>query len=282
MLVELAVGDAYGAGFEFCDPTPPERPNDLSRYVDNASLPGLGRGRYTDDAQMALAVAEAILADDPWTAASLSRRFVDVYRRDPRAGYSRRTKAALDAALAGADFLSALDRRSESSGAAMRAAPIGVFPSEREVIGRARFQARLTHDTPAAADSAAAAALAAHYFLYRKGPRVLLPAYLERWVPGLWTRAHRGPVSVSGLDAVRAAVTAVARYDRLSDILTACIAFTGDVDTVAAIAMAAAAHARDIVQDLPAGLLEGLENGAFGRDHLARVDAALLARAAAA
>jgi ADP-ribosyl-[dinitrogen reductase] hydrolase len=64
----------------------------------------------------------------------------------------------------------------------------------------------------------------------------------------------------------------VVRNDRLSDLLKDCVAFTGDVDTVATIALAAASCSPEYEQDLPADLLGTLENGPYGRDYLAALD----------
>jgi ADP-ribosylglycohydrolase len=58
----------------------------------------------------------------------------------------------------------------------------------------------------------------------------------------------------------------------VADLLVDCVDFGGDVDTAAAIAMAAAACADDIVRDIPEILWNGLENGSFGRDKLIELD----------
>jgi len=50
----------------------------------------------------------------------------------------------------------------------------------------------------------------------------------------------------------------------------------GDVDTAAAIAMGAASQSVQIAQDLPGVLLDGLEDGPFGRTYMERLDAQLL------
>lgn len=71
----------------------------------------------------------------------------------------------------------------------------------------------------------------------------------------------------------------MASHATLADILRACVAYGGDVDTVAAIALAAASCSRDVSQNLPAHLADTLENGAFGRDYLVALDARLLALA---
>jgi hypothetical protein len=54
-------------------------------------------------------------------------------------------------------------------------------------------------------------------------------------------------------------------------------AFTGDVDAVAAIALAAASCCPDYAHDLPAALVGGLENGPYGRDYIIDLDRKLLA-----
>lgn len=63
MLVELAIGDAYGAGFEYA-PAAILKHNDLSRYIQHPKH-NIRPGQYTDDTQMSLAIAEAIVSADP-------------------------------------------------------------------------------------------------------------------------------------------------------------------------------------------------------------------------
>jgi ADP-ribosylglycohydrolase len=76
--------------------------------------------------------------------------------------------------------------------------------------------------------------------------------------------------------SVRAAITALGASERMSDLLRRCVDFTGDVDTVAAIALAAGSCCAEIEQDLPAHLVYGLEDSAFGRTYIEELDARLL------
>ncbi|NVJ10776.1 ADP-ribosylglycohydrolase family protein [Myxococcus sp. AM001] len=133
MLLELAVGDAYGAGFEYVSAERVLRDNDLSRYVEHPR-PLLAPGSYTDDTQMSLAVAEAMLSGEPWTPQLLARYFVATFRRDPRKGYSRRFQVLLEQVETGEEFLDRINPSSDRSGAAMRAPPLGVLPSSGQVI----------------------------------------------------------------------------------------------------------------------------------------------------
>jgi ADP-ribosylglycohydrolase len=161
----------------------------------------------------------------------------------------------------------------------MRAAPLGILPTIGEVLEKATIQAQLTHDTPDGIAAARAAALMPHYFLYDLGPKRDLGAFLEEYVPGhRWADGWQAKVGAKGWVSVRAAVGAVTAHDRLSDILRAAVAYTGDVDTVATIALAAASCSREVEQDLPGHLVDTLENGPYGRDYLIELDGRLLAR----
>ena len=230
---------------------------------------------------MSIAVVEAMLSGEPWTAELLASRFVDVFRRDPRQGYSKRTYSALSAARDGADFLARLNPVSDTSGAAMRSAPIGLYRTPAEVLSRAAFQAALTHNMHNGIRAAQAASLTAHYLHYRLGPKRDLPAFLSSHLPGDWTTRWHGKVGHPGIVSVRAALTALLRCERMSDLLRTCVDFTGDVDTVAAIALAAGACSTEMQQDLPRVLYAGLERGPYGYDFLVELDRRLAASATA-
>jgi ADP-ribosylglycohydrolase len=279
MLVELAIGDAYGAGFEYVADRIVRERNDLSAYIQH---PRHGKpGCYTDDTQMSIAVAEAIVSDEPWTPESLAGRFVTAFKRDPREGYAGGFYSFLQEVKDGAEFLARIRPESDKSGAAMRACPIGVYHPVAEVIRRSTAQAVLTHNTPDGINAAVAAALMTHYFIYRLGTKSGLGRFLAAHVPGPWTEPWRGKVGAKGMESVQAAVSAVMAHDSLSALLRACVALTGDVDTVATIALATASCSDEVAQDLPSQLVDGLENGPFGRDYLYELDARLLAKTAA-
>ncbi len=276
MLLELAIGDAYGAGFEYADPMFVDRYNDGMGYRKHPRH-DTRPGQYTDDAQMSLAIAEAIVGGEAWTTENLANRFVEVFHRDPHVGYAQGFYHFLRATRSGAAFVANIRPDSEKSGAAMRAAPIGVFPTIDEVIQRCTIQARLTHDTPDGIAAANAAALMTHYCLFGLGPKAELGKFLEEYVPGRrWSQPYIGKVRSKGWMSVQAAVTALVECDRMSALLRRCIAFTGDVDTVATIALAAGSSSTEVAQDLPAALDSDLENGAYGRDYIVSLDRKLL------
>src|SRR5258708_4705813 len=129
MLLELAVGDAYGAGFEYAPESLVRSHNTATHFVQHPRH-GISPGSYTDDTQMSLAVAEALISGESWTAEHLAERFVQAFRRDPRPGYSSRMYPILHEVTSGKEFLKLIQPQNDRSGAAMRAAPLGVLPSQ--------------------------------------------------------------------------------------------------------------------------------------------------------
>ena len=228
MLIELAIGDAYGAGFEFVDQQTIQLYNNLKGYIKHPHH-DIGPGCYTDDTQMSLAVAEAIVSRKLWTPELLATKFVAAFHRDRRLG-----------------------------------------------IENATIQAAITHNIPDGIKAAIAAALMSHYFIYQLGLKKNLGNFLEQHVPGEWSIPWQGEVSTKGVVCVRAAITAVMLHDSMSKLLQACIAFSGDVDTVATIALAAGSCSIEIAQDLPENLVQGLENQSYGRDYIRGLDRQLM------
>ena len=278
----MAIGDAFGAGREYRPPDEVRKNNDGRTYVQHGKWKDLKPGCYTDDTQMALGVAEAMVRDI-WTPMGLAGWFVEAFNRDPRAGYSSAGGNGgfygfLQKCDDGFDFLDGIRPHSDKSGGAMRAAAIGLLPNSRDVIDRAMWQASLTHGTQHGMDAAAVAALTVHYFRYSKGDK----SNLGKWLIDVsktnygWNEPFKGKVGAKGWQSTRAAVTAIMAHDTMEDILKACIAFTGDVDTVAAIAMPAACFSSEVEQNLHADLYAGLEQGEFGLDYLKAMDQRLL------
>ena len=114
MLVELAVGDAYGAGFEYASASILKH-NNLSSYIQHPKH-STRPGQYTDDTQISLAIAEAIVSEDSWTPESLANRFVEVFHRDPRKGYASRFYDFLQQTQTGQEFLTNIRPNSDKSG----------------------------------------------------------------------------------------------------------------------------------------------------------------------
>lgn len=276
MLVELAIGDAYGAGFEYVDYEVILAKNNLTGYYRHPRH-SIEPGNYTDDTQMSIAIAETIVSGQAWTQELLAAKFVEAFKRDPHSGYAGGFYQFLQNVRNGAEFLAQIKGDSDKSGAAMRAGPLGVFPTTSAVIEKCTLQAAITHNSPDGINAAVAAALMTHYFLYKLGPKKELGHFLKQYVAGNWTNQWQGDVGSKGWMSVQAAITALQSSDKMRSLLQKCVAYGGDVDTVATIALAAGACSSEIEQDLPDVLYKNLENNLYGRDYLEKLDQKLLA-----
>lgn len=277
MLVELAVGDAYGGAFEFTSSEFVKQHNDLSGYQDHPKWKDQNKaGCYTDDTQMTIAMVEALLSGQPLSKKLLADKIVAAFKRDPRKSYARRFGKFLEDVKDADEFLAEISPKSDKSGAAMRASPFGLFADVKEVLDKSKFQAMLTHDTPDGINAAQAASLMVHYFAYNLGKKGDLAAFIGKHLPNDWTSPWIGKIGPKGWQSVKAAITVIQDSNSLSGILQRGVAFGGDVDTACTIAMAAASFADDITQDIPNQLITGLEDGQFGRKYLQKLDKQLL------
>lgn len=115
-----------------------------------------------------------------------------------------------------------------------------------------------------------------HYFLYDLGSKQHLGEFIEEHISGNWNTQWQGKVKAKGWMSVQAAITAVQQYDSLSEMLKACINYSGDVDTVASIALAPASCSKEVENDLPDHLIAMMENRTYGYDYIVQLDQQLL------
>lgn len=266
MLVQIAIADAYGAGFEFQKQSFIDVYNTGTCY--EAGGRGLSVGAYTDDTQMSLAIAELLLEKENWSRFDVAQKFLDAFKRDPRAGYAKGFYNFLQKTRSAEGFLENIIQESTKSGGAMRSAPLGVISDIDELISKTYLQASVTHNTEQGLTSSIATALASHYFYHDIGDKKDLPKFLTCFLSGDWFTPWKGFVSVEGMDCVKGAITAVQQSDSLSEILIRCVAFGGDTDTVASIALGIINTSNQFENDLSPALFHGLENNRYGYDYL--------------
>lgn len=253
-LVGSAVGDALGAPFEF------ERPG-LYRSTHPAPvLTGIGEmrggggfgwrpGEFTDDTQMALALAESLTARDGFDADDLWHRW-QVWARTARdVGSHTRTVLHAPSHRGAAERVHHRTGQSAGNGSVMRNTPVALWTAEHSLaslVDLAGRQATLTHHDPHNAHGAAI-----HAAMIRAGIRgedvfdaagtmlEMLPvAARERWTPLLaagWrpdTGTNNGTVWV----ALAEAVWAVRHAATFEEAVVNAVDLGRDADTVACIA----------------------------------------------
>jgi len=267
MLLEIAIGDAYGSEFEFAEEKYIKKYNSGKSYYPNEV------GIYTDDTQMSLAIAEALLEDDLWTPESLSERFVNTFKRDPRFGYSKRLFQLFTEVSNGEDFLKKIDPSRDSCGCVMRAVPLGLIKNIDELLEKTEIQAKITHTPEIAILSTKAVALISHGFIYDNLDPLDIKDLLLEKVPGInWGVRWDGKVLNKAEHVVRAALMVLEKSDSFQDILINSVALTGDTDSVAAVAMGCASVSKNQYGAPFSQDLFCFENGEFGGDYLIELD----------
>jgi poly(ADP-ribose) glycohydrolase ARH3 len=288
-LLGTFVGDALGMPFEGM---PAEAMPTRIEMVEAR----LGRGTYTDDTQMMIALAESLIERDTVDDEHLARAFLDGY--DPRRGYGGGTRRVLQQWTAGTPVGIAAGRifggqGSRGNGAAMRIAPIAVRfaeDPERLVVEAAR-SAAITHAHPVGVDAAVvqAAAIgaalrgvgivpvalkAAHSEEMRSGLRdvaALLDAGLEAEEASRWLGS-----SSDACESVCAAVYAALAHSSFEQAVVFAVRLGGDADTVAAMT-GAIVGSREGAGSIPARWLDALEDDERGRSHVEQLAARLTA-----
>jgi poly(ADP-ribose) glycohydrolase ARH3 len=281
-LLGQALGDGLGAPYEgmpadhvFWSFGPA---SDLVRNPDGDLL------RYTDDTQMMIAVAESLVEHGEIIEDALAQAFVSHY--DPERGYGPGARRIIEAMAAGGDgrqlAATIFPGGSLGNGAAMRAAPIGLFFCHDldMVAEQARLSALPTHVHPLGIEGAQILALAVALVVREEGfdrrefYRMLLARARSeefRWALKAASRLrkrHSLGFLGSSLEAHRSVVTAIACFavapDCYEDVIARAISLGDDTDTLAAMAGAlAGAHLG--IEGIPAPLLAQLEDGDKGR-----------------
>jgi poly(ADP-ribose) glycohydrolase ARH3 len=293
-LIGTFVGDALGMPFEGW-------PADaLPATVEMVSA-RLGRGTYTDDTQMMIALAESLLRCDVVDEEDLAAAFARLY--DPRRGYGAGTREVIGLWGHGVSVAEAAGRLfggqgSLGNGAAMRIAPVAVrFASDRRLLDvQARRSARVTHAHPVGIDGAAvqAAAIAAAL----RGESILGAARAAARTEELRVRLELvGTLAPSRMDprqiyaqlgasssaheSVPAAIYAAVQADGFASAVTFAIRCGGDTDTLGAMSGAmsgAIAGARFGYSAIPRRWLDALEDGQRGRSDVQSLAMELAAR----
>ncbi len=270
MLLEIAIADAYGAGFEFSNTEKIEQHNTASYYSAH-ELYGFS-AKYTDDTQMSIAIAELMLSNENWTDTSIANQFVESFKRDPRKGYSKGFYELLSDVDGANDFLERINNGSDRNGAAMRSVPLGFIKDKQELIQKASAQAAITHNTDIAIASSCTVALLAHFGLHEKGSIADIKQYLDRESLSIWDYEWFDTVPVKAYETVSAALSCLLTCSNIKDLLVKTVSLGGDTDSVASIAVGLATCFEEYNKEIPIELIESLDESTFGVEFLNNLD----------
>jgi poly(ADP-ribose) glycohydrolase ARH3 len=294
-LLGLAVGDALGGRLEAQDA---HWIRDRFATVEQLIEYPQDEIWYTDDTQMAIGVAETLVAHGEILEEALCRAFADNY--EPSRGYGWGARSVLDAIQSGRDHREVAERHfpggSFGNGAAMRVAPVGLlFRNDPE---RLREQARLsalpTHRHPLGIEGAQLLALAVAIASRTDRDRLDRTVFLEELAAACESAEYRAKLEEAGrvqrpeqlaalgnrIEALHSVPTAIASFALMPESFDSTVAnvifLGGDVDTMAAMA-GALSGAYLGSGGLPSRLVNLLENGPKGRSYIMELSKRLLA-----
>lgn len=265
-LVGLAVGDALGAPLEFMGRDAIAATHGEVRELLGGGWLNVEPGEWTDDTQMALALAESIVARGRVDPVDIARRFVEWMRTHPK-DIGNITRTALGYLAQGIPHDEVGPRvcremagRCAGNGGIMRCAPVGLVHAARPdaLVRDSIATSALTHADPQAVWSAVAVNLAIVELLAGRGAGLVerVAAAIEEprvreallAAPGL----ARADVRSGGyvLETLGAAFWALENHRGFEDVVVAAINLGDDADTVGAVA-GALAGAREGVAAIP-------------------------------
>ncbi len=284
-LLGLAVGDALGAHFEGQSPDFLKR-----RYKSAADLienPPSGELWYTDDTQMAIGIAETLVACRGIDEVTLCSRFATNYL--PQRGYGRGARVILDAMVEGRDHKWLAENHfpggSFGNGAAMRVAPVGLlFRNDHDAVWeQARLSSLPSHIHPLGIEGAQIVALAVA--LASSTVELDRGSFFENLATRCMSVEYSQPLRRAsrleqvrdlamfgnGVKATDSAVTAIACFgltpDSYEQAIGNAILLGGDTDTIAAMA-GAISGAYLGIHAVPVHLLDNLEGRSQGRTYI--------------
>ena len=284
-MLGLAVADALGSPFEGLDAYGIYTAFGFARRI--VEHPPVDVLTYTDDTQMMIGVAEALVED--WRIVEESLMWAFARNFDRARGYGPNTRQVVEAARDGRDWralsLELLPDGSLGNGAAMRAAPVGLLfrDDPDRVWSEAALSALPTHRHPIGIEGAQLVALAVA-IATRGGPfdrsaffgELLGRARTDEFRWQLDTAAAMAPDAAasqfgSSIRADRSVVTAIACFaaepHSYEETVARAIGLGDDTDTVAAMAGAISGAYLSIAA-VPPRLLDMLEDGDKGRAYI--------------
>lgn len=249
--VGAAIGDALGMPLEF---NPPPPADNLIREMTGGRLPA---GSFTDDTEMALALAESLLYQRPLDPDDLARRFVAWINAGPSdvGLHTSRVLRRIDAGATWEEAVEAAQRQSPNSagnGSLMRAWPVAIayWDDLDNLLIDSWRQSRVTHPHP---DTLAASAYlnATLYHVFRGSDikmALILASTLVKMDDELWAVVESAPghtrddLTNSGWvrHSLQSAIWGVMNADSFEEAIVQVVNLGNDADTAGAIAGALA------------------------------------------
>ncbi|MBE0515782.1 MAG: ADP-ribosylglycohydrolase family protein [Methanophagales archaeon] len=285
-LIGSAVGDAIGAPVEGWS-------MEMVSSVYGEKTPWkMIYGRYTDDTEMMIGVAESLIEHKGFNGANMARRFIQNY--DAKRGYGPGSKEALKRLREGEGWEAASENLfggegSYGNGAAMRIAPIGiVYYDNADTLREIAYKSsHITHSHELGKEGAALQAFS--IALAVRGQQEGMVSALSEFVRNdvykekirkiailLDKEASKKEVIAelgngeAAFNSVPPAIYSFLRFDKFEDSVVYAVSLGGDTDTIGAMTGAiSGAYYGDGA--IPTDWVERLEEGEKGKSYIKRL-----------
>ena len=276
--VGAAVGDALGMPLEFDFARPPHRrgggtPHRLVREMQKGRLPA---GSFTDDTEMALALAESLLYRCPLDPVDLAQRFVAWYQAGPP-DVGLHTSSVLSRIATGqpwAEAVEAVQRHkpdSAGNGSVMRCWPVALahWDDLDPLLADSHLQSRVTHPHAECEAGSAFVNVAIFYLLRGMAPAQAVARALDeaelpeplRLVIDAAPGRRRDELANSGWvrHTLESAAWGLLSTDSFEEAVVQVVNLGGDADTAGAVvgSLAGAAYGLQAVPDRWREALQG-------------------------
>lgn len=249
-------------------------------------------GRYTDDTEMMIGVAESLIANKGFNGADMARRFIQNY--DATRGYGPGSKEALKRLSEGASWEETSKKLfggegSYGNGAAMRIAPIGVlYHDNADTLREIAYKSsHITHSHELGKEGAALQAFS--IALAVRGQKEGMLSALKEFVKSDVYKEKIGGIAIlldreaskeevisdlgngeAAFNSVPTAIYSFLRFDSFEDSVVYAVSLGGDTDTIGAMtgAISGAYYGEGAI---PTGWVEKLEEGEKGKSYIKRL-----------
>ena len=235
----LAVGDALGATTEFMTPGEIRAKFKVHRKIVGGGWLHLKPGQVTDDTDMSLCIARAVVRGGGWNLRAVAEEFVLWLRSNPPDVGATCRRGIRDYMIHGR-LQTPYNEWDAGNGAVMRMAPVALFTlGSDELLTRCALeQARLTHNHPLSDAACLAVGRMVHKALLG-ADRFELHALTRDLVachPNFRFNDYRGHASAYVVETVQTVFNFLFTTGDFEECLTGVVNQGGDADTTGAIA----------------------------------------------
>ena len=235
----LAIGDALGATTEFMTPAEIRAKYGVHRKIRGGGWLHLKPGQVTDDTEMSLCIARALMVAGGWDLEGIARQFAAWLKSNPRDVGATCRRGIRDFMVKG-QLETPYNDWDAGNGAVMRMVPVALFSlgDEEMLVRCAVSQARLTHHHPLS-DAASVtvgrmvqqALLGADRFALHALTRELVAVH-----PNFRFNNYKGNATAYVVDTLQTVFHYLFTTANFEECLTDVVNQGGDADTTGAIA----------------------------------------------